>query len=326
MQPLPNSNDIPTLLSRYHTWAEKQEPRAANGNGHRNGDGIDGVRELTYEEVLAQHRNRQPAQRARRTASTRPRAAAEPGAVRAESPEVLTPPIAVIEVEKPQLTAELPLSETPAPAEEKIASPQVELPFAREPRSQPNAQTPTATAAKKTRKPAVALSEAGPVKKAPHPASRPKATVAEKASARPLPKAAKPTATTRPETKKRSAAVARKCARKHPEFRQVLKKTVHAAKKSTAAKKAKEPDRTRRITTRFSTAEERRIEKAASLDGVTVSAYLRKCALGGERANQSRRSRLHPQKRRGRQTAEEQWNPKSGSLPSHPPHPWSAAG
>ncbi|HEX4064626.1 MAG TPA: hypothetical protein VHZ09_01280 [Acidobacteriaceae bacterium] len=192
---------------------------------------------------------------------------------------MLTPPIATIEVEKPQLTAELPLLETRAPAEEEIASPQVELPFARESRTQSNVPMRTATTVKKSAKPAVALSAAGPVKKAPHPVARPKVTVAKKASARPLPKAAKSTATMRPETKKRSAALAKKSARKHPEFRQVLTKSVRAAKKSTAAKKTKEPDRTRRITTRFSTAEERRIEKAASLEGVTVSAYLRKCAL-----------------------------------------------
>jgi hypothetical protein len=39
------------------------------------------------------------------------------------------------------------------------------------------------------------------------------------------------------------------------------------------------PDRTRRITTRFSLAEERRIGKCAAELGITVSSYLRQCAL-----------------------------------------------
>jgi hypothetical protein len=46
-----------------------------------------------------------------------------------------------------------------------------------------------------------------------------------------------------------------------------------------ALKNKPAPDRTRRITTRFSPAEERRIEKCAANLGITVSAYLRRCAL-----------------------------------------------
>lgn len=64
-----------------------------------------------------------------------------------------------------------------------------------------------------------------------------------------------------------------------PPFRQVLTSTVQQSKTATASKKKPEPDRTRRITTRFSPAEERRIEKYAAELGVTVSALLRECAL-----------------------------------------------
>jgi hypothetical protein len=67
---------------------------------------------------------------------------------------------------------------------------------------------------------------------------------------------------------------------KHPAFHKVLANTVHRAKITAVSKKKKPaPDRTRRITTRFSAAEQRRIEKLAADADLTVSAYLRECAL-----------------------------------------------
>jgi hypothetical protein len=70
-----------------------------------------------------------------------------------------------------------------------------------------------------------------------------------------------------------------------PQFRQVLTKTVLQAERPTppmsAPKKETNPDRTQRITTRFSPAEQRRIEKQAAESGLTVSAWLRHCALSG---------------------------------------------
>lgn len=74
-----------------------------------------------------------------------------------------------------------------------------------------------------------------------------------------------------------SAPRARKPERSH--FRQVLANTVQQPKALLTPRKKPAPDRTRRITTRFTTAEERRIEKQASELGMTVSAYLRQCAL-----------------------------------------------
>jgi hypothetical protein len=72
---------------------------------------------------------------------------------------------------------------------------------------------------------------------------------------------------------------------RQPQFRQVLAKTVLRAKPPAAPKptpgKEATPDRTQRITTRFSPAEQRRIEKQAALAGLTVSAWLRHCALSG---------------------------------------------
>ncbi len=66
---------------------------------------------------------------------------------------------------------------------------------------------------------------------------------------------------------------------RRPRFSQILAKTVQQPKAALAPKKKPAPDRTRRITTRFSPAEERRIEKCAAELGITVSAYLRQCAL-----------------------------------------------
>lgn len=101
-----------------------------------------------------------------------------------------------------------------------------------------------------------------------------------------------------PQTK--SAVAARPAKQKQPEFREMLARTVRSvktaapvkkdaapltkrtalqSKKKVVAKRAPEPERTRRITTRFSTAEERRLEKAAAAAGMSVSAWLRKCAL-----------------------------------------------
>ncbi len=81
------------------------------------------------------------------------------------------------------------------------------------------------------------------------------------------------------------AATARTASRskRHPAFRQILASTVDAkpaeAARKSASKKQAPPDRNRRITTRFSTAEQRRIEKQAAQAGLTVSAWLRNCAL-----------------------------------------------
>jgi hypothetical protein len=71
--------------------------------------------------------------------------------------------------------------------------------------------------------------------------------------------------------------------KRHPAFRHVLANSVQAkplrTPKTRAPKKQAAPDRNRRITTRFSTAEQRRIEKQAAEAGLTVSAWLRNCAL-----------------------------------------------
>jgi hypothetical protein len=91
----------------------------------------------------------------------------------------------------------------------------------------------------------------------------------------------------RPATKKsapRHAAKPKSSPLKRPAFRQVLAGTIQQPK-TAALKNKPAPDRTRRITTRFSAAEERRIEKCAAELGITVSAYLRRCALSAVTQN-----------------------------------------
>ena len=62
-------------------------------------------------------------------------------------------------------------------------------------------------------------------------------------------------------------------------FRRVLANTLQQPMAAPASRKKPARDRTRRITTRFTSGEERRIEKQAAECGITVSAYLRQCAL-----------------------------------------------
>ena len=72
-------------------------------------------------------------------------------------------------------------------------------------------------------------------------------------------------------------------------FRRVLANTLEQPKTTQAPRKQSTLDRTRRITTRFSPAEERRIEKLAAEFGITVSACLRQCALAALAAQNSAR-------------------------------------
>jgi hypothetical protein len=115
----------------------------------------------------------------------------------------------------------------------------------------------------------------------------------------------------RPVVKKAAAArvvKARSRRRTKAPFRQILANTVRQPKEVVAAKTKPAPDRTRRITTRFSPAEERRIEKCAAELGITVSAYLRQCTLAAATAKPQEEAPDPPvsaKARKGRARAEE---------------------
>ncbi len=76
-----------------------------------------------------------------------------------------------------------------------------------------------------------------------------------------------------------SAAKSKSRTPRRPPFRQVLARTIQQPKAALALRDEPARDRTRRITTRFSPGEERRIGKCAAELGITVSTYLRRCAL-----------------------------------------------
>lgn len=341
MQPGANPDDLHTILSRYHTWAEKQP---ANGNGNRNGAATEGVRELTYEEALERHRVRRGGAGARRTravAAEKPEEAAkaEPAAEETASRGTETGPATG---QGPETGSGTEMRARPEWAEgmefpgrreaemiEAAVSPQEELPFAATlGGATANRSGDTAEGAETA---AVAMA-ATPAEAKPTIHSKRAAAQARSNSAQGRTVALR-TAVGSGTERKADSAKAGRCAggkksaakgagpgiEKQPEFRQVLAKTVRSVKTAAqakrqavkkravrkeavaaggrtalvrkavvAAKKKAEPERTRRITTRFSTSEERRIEKAAAAAGMSVSAWLRKCALaaetGGERA------------------------------------------
>ncbi|HEX4309273.1 MAG TPA: hypothetical protein VHZ25_04550 [Acidobacteriaceae bacterium] len=348
MQPGPNSDDINTILSRFHTWAEKQ-PADGNGNGHKNGAGSGELREMSYGEAILEHRNRRAAQTSRRTRN----AAAGKSAAKAVTPaqDRTAPPEAAADrignlpvvsdaesvdapaiADAPRLSAAAESAPTqPAPALEessdgsdaprkappwkRVAGPQkgkTEAPkqeskiIAVAPEvsavvAEPSTVTPAPRAARAARK---VLSKTAPAQIAvsasgkaalksvvarvitARPAAKALKTAAKSGSAAPAKVAAKSVAqraVLSPRAAKKTAAsssaATKKSKARRPPFRQVLAKSVQQPKGKPA------PDRTRRITTRFSPAEERRIEKQAADLGINVSAYLRQCALAASAQN-----------------------------------------
>jgi hypothetical protein len=74
-------------------------------------------------------------------------------------------------------------------------------------------------------------------------------------------------------------------AERTPEFRQVLARSVRAAKPEDKATRAKETGRDQRVSVRLSRTEEDRLQTCAAKAGVTVSEYLRMRALDLETAS-----------------------------------------
>lgn len=383
MQPAANPEDIRAILSRFHTWAEKNPVQGdSDGNGHGNGAGnghaaagSEELREISYEEAIRKHRDRGAAKMPKRAAAasapTTP-VARRPARVKAEpeprmevfqglpvepaqelsvAPPILKPPAVETQprpVPAPVHAENAPEDRTPLATafeqitaaierNEKISRPEY-APAVKTAKTEKLAKSeaPAAAAAQTTATPAAKTAAAPRTPKVQRKAGRRPARAKIAAMAKmPLTReaitaalAAKPQS--RPVTKVGSAlikppivagikasariaaprksaapAVAQRRNAKHPPFHQVLAYSVQQPRQPVAKKKQAEPDRNRRITTRFSTAEERRIAKHAALAGLTVSAYLRKCALSVVASTQSARSATPasaPAKRR-KQTA-----------------------
>ena len=274
MQSGSDPEDIQTILSRFHTWAGKNP-----GNGKALASETDAVREIAYEEAMRNFRQR-------RKAPSRRVTAAEPSDAFLAAASAAPPEAASSRPEEP-LPSPPPAALPPALAASPV-----------QPNIEPAALARRVPAFVATTAPALPPKEKRVVRKrsasSPEPSSaqlpavvpvqpRP-GRVRQKASAPSTPKSR------RPEPAKRSTALAVRPPvprAKKPAFKKVLAKAVRGAQSSTpAARKTAPPsDRDRRITTRFSAAEQRRLERAAAQSGLTVSAWLRHCALLAERAS-----------------------------------------
>lgn len=284
MQPGNQPEDIQTILSRFHTWAEK---RPGDGNGASAAPGPEAVREIPYEEAMRNFRQRHPAQRRRVPA---PAAAPVPIA-QAAAPVPPHPEEAV-----PALTERAPLPD--AAQSTKPEGGAQSAPVAERP---PIAKAiPAVPSAEKrvTKKKAAAPPQRARIQ--PPPTAAPTAALPVPPQ-RVEPAQTKPPSRSRPEPRpgtsaKKEAAPAvrsRRAQPKKPVFKKVLASTVKKAQRSApaaprpasnASKAAPARDRNQRITTRFSSAEQRKLERAAAQAGLTVSAWLRQCALRAEAA------------------------------------------
>jgi hypothetical protein len=86
------------------------------------------------------------------------------------------------------------------------------------------------------------------------------------------------------------------CKAKTPEFRQVLAKSVESRGSAPPGKTAKiktgKTERDQRVSVRLSRDEERQLQQCAEQAGVTVSQYLRQCALKDQPARRGKRADL----------------------------------
>lgn len=258
MQTGDQSEDIHTILSRFHTWAGK-EP--GNRNGRKLAPESDSVREVPYEEAMRHYRERHKTQ-PRRVAATVP---APPPPKASPEPETVSPAPAL----PVQATTAEPAPLVTSPTKARIQPP---APARRFPSFLAEATPlPSAGAPKAGKKPAAKKTSAQASAPAPPPA-------------RTSPKASRSKQSPRVSAKKDAApsTASRTQRAEIPEFKKVLAKTIRKTP-APQTRTAKPPaDRNQRITTRFSTAEQRRLERAAAQAGMTLSAWLRQCALRAE--------------------------------------------
>lgn len=256
------SEDIQSILSRFQSWAGKQQGNS--GSAHPE------VREIPMEEAIEQLRRRRTGR------GTAVAATAVQPAVPAKTPEVkpvAAAPIAAAETKQPAappVEAKPPvpasaLTITKAPAAPALAKPVRATPV--EPKATKRRE-PSATASKKKKKAKAALA-ASPKNTAARKPAAPKKKKADKVPAA----AAKAAAPQRKQLRaRRKPAPARAAG---PAFREVLAHSVQQEDSSSRSS----AERPQRVSVRLSQQEEHRLQTAAAQAGVTVSEYLRRCAL-----------------------------------------------
>lgn len=285
MQPPSEPEDIHVILSRFHTWAGKNP---GVGNGKASVPATAGVREIPYEEAMRNFRQRRKGQTRRATALAAPPAAAapilSPDPPPANPQEALPASVAPEPVAEPALEqASTEIEPQPAALATRPAALAIRTPALPQPSEK---KAPKKTVTRPAKK---AATEPPPIQQAlvplkPKPLQAKPAPAQRKASAPSRPKPRRNAAT------KKSTALALGPRTAEPSelaFRSVLAKTVRSASSSAQSKSKAlpKPDRDRRITTRFSAAEQRRLERAADQAGLSVSAWLRQCALQAEVAS-----------------------------------------
>jgi hypothetical protein len=307
MEPGTNPGDLHTILSRFHTWAE-QQPGKGNGKAPKNEQ--EGIRALTYEEAMARFREQQPQQRERRRRKAATRVAPD-GASPAATP-TLEPPSVTVAAESGNSELQMPNDSPESSKPEPIAIPQEEPLVAASKLTPENVLTGAAQPAIQEN---LSLARVIPA------AEKPSRRGGLQVPGSPKPRRVKtacataginPPASGEPVASKRLAAAkaqpgstaasrekdkpgkSRPRGKQQPEFRQVLANSLRVpnqrAKGKSPAKATpkSDPQRMRRVTTRFSPTEERRLEKAAGKAGMTVSSYLRQCALAAEQTKTAR--------------------------------------
>lgn len=248
MQPETNSTeDLHSILNRFQTWSGKHTG-PANGNGHKPSEG---VREIPYEEALRQVQSRRVT-RVRRpadgVAAKQPEAQNSAAKAEAGGGGALPCPVAA--------SAQTPASVARGNAADGAGAETVETAMTAK------------TARKQAKKRPVAAKETAPM-------ARAAAGAAKKAVKRNPAKASGRGSRRKLETRV-AAAVKKARARRSPEFREVLARSVETKPATTKTRRAKE----QRVSVRLSQAEERHLQECAKRAGMTVSAYLRERALG----------------------------------------------
>lgn len=276
MQPGSEPEDIQTILSRFHTWTGKNP---GNGNGKTVAPEPGAVREIPYEEAMRNFRQRQNARSRRGAASAARLPAAAPPAPTEPAPAKAEDALPAAVAACPLPDANLVESPTNAKAEPAALARRAAASLAEPVR--PSSQNKVIR--KKPRTPAKKAS-AKPASLAVLPLEAKRTRVQPKAPIQSKPEPRRATGTNKsaaPSVRPRTARA------KEPAFKKVLARTVRSRIQSapTGRKPAPATDRNQRITTRFSAAEQRRLERAAAEAGLTVSAWLRQCALHAQAAS-----------------------------------------
>lgn len=246
------SEDIQSILSRFQTWTGKQQDKS-KGNGHVE------VREIPMEEAIEQLRRR-------RGSRATPAAANE-----------ATEPVQAQQEKLPQTNLQIKIEPEPKPvvsvavlAAAPATGTQAEAPAKR---VEPLKLKPgkPAEPRRKAAKPAEPRKKAAmePVRK--KPAKTSPASAAKKARKKPVLEAKVESIPLKTARTRQKAAVRRENV---PDFRELLARSVQQE-----APARRSAEREQRVSVRFSRQEEERLQRLAAKAGVTVSEYLRRCAL-----------------------------------------------